>query len=1066
MDTPTRGGVVLLLGAPGVGKSTLGRYLQHRHPTTTRFLSVGDELRAKGLVGARQRPGAEVQREVRRLARELLQREIAEWAAASNARPGPSTAPHRAAAPILVLEAVKEVEDAFTVVKLLREADVPLLQALYLPGCIVGNNTLCSFMARSARKKQCSAQRDKERCVAERQGKWVANAGRVIEFFSALGVLTEVSSPGYGNTGLAELGYRAGPTYAGKDDPSDGANSPGHSVRQRGTDFLRASLTAACTAAEPPEWLRVTGWQLPWDLEVTPLECVTSRRLVTSAEERNWVLAEARSVSGGLRVFDSDFRDGDKVFSAPSLSVPTASVSTAEDVRVAAAAAPGAASTRSPSLQSPGPALLPGSVLDGELVWLGGRGFFLAFDALCVGGEPLWQLPLRERLAALEQRLGLTEAEESLALQQAAAAAASTAAAATALNAAAIATATAKSRSYLASAAAIDSGNPPRLLLKKQQAAPLGSDTLTILRKRHVPVSYEALRDLGRGSTCPYPTDGLVFTPYSMPYVLGMAELLYKWQPQGSVAVDIIGSDLSMENLAWRGCKELVYECLWQQRPERDRVSRLIMPVSVRWDKVYGNSQRAIEALKAGSGDLSLASLLTHLHEERGLYDRVMAAVTSGCVERTVEPESGLEIFNYRSGAVLGSVEAMCRGLVLHPPSNTVVAAPFVKFSEVPPLHLRGVAVHSQAGVTEAHPRPRPDYWRRAYRERLRLPARTLLPYGYNLAGLDGWGQEPMVAQVKVDGSLVLAFKWAGQLRTATRRRMDSEQALWAAEWLQTHADPAAFKPGWTYMLEAVYGNNTVIVPYTFDGLVLLGATDPRGAEVPLAELPRLAAELRVTTAVPYITGPLSQLLTNLPGLRPHDQGTATYNSGDTPPPAPAFEGWIIATADGGTPRQKLVQLSYKRACLAGKLLHPLSVWDLIRNGGASRKSLFLGLPVHFQRELAAILEALEAGYQRARNQLLLLLERHRGPQQGQPQRQEPPPPPHRAQGASRSQGTKFSGNGGRPRGMESASATGTAAGTRALPAALYDRVMAAVTSGCVERTVEPESGLEIFNYR
>ncbi|EFJ39407.1 hypothetical protein VOLCADRAFT_101012, partial [Volvox carteri f. nagariensis] len=261
--------------------------------------------------------------------------------------------------------------------------------------------------------------------------------------------------------------------------------------------------------------------------------------------------------------------------------------------------------------------------------------------------------------------------------------------------------------------------------------------------------------------------------------------------------------------------------------------------------------------------------------------------------------------------------------------------------------------------------------------------------------------------------------------------------ALWAAEWLQTHADPAAFKPGWTYMLEAVYGNNTVIVPYTFAGLVLLGATDPRGAEVPLAELPRLAAELRVTTAVPYITGPLSQLLKNLPGSRPGDQSMATYNSGDTPPPAPAFEGWIIATADGGTPRQKLVQLSYKRACLAGKLLHPLSVWDLIRNEGASRKSLFLGLPVHFQRELAAILEALEAGYQRAGNQLLLLLERHRGPQQGQPQRQEPPPPPHRAQGASRSQETEGPGNCGRPRGMESASATGTAAGTRALPAAV-----------------------------
>lgn len=39
--------------------------------------------------------------------------------------------------------------------------------------------------------------------------------------------------------------------------------------------------------------------------------------------------------------------------------------------------------------------LTPGTVLDGELLWLGGLGFFLAFDALCIGKTRVWHLPTK-----------------------------------------------------------------------------------------------------------------------------------------------------------------------------------------------------------------------------------------------------------------------------------------------------------------------------------------------------------------------------------------------------------------------------------------------------------------------------------------------------------------------------------------------------------------------------------------------------------------------------------------------------------------------------------------------
>ena len=84
--------------------------------------------------------------------------------------------------------------------------------------------------------------------------------------------------------------------------------------------------------------------------------------------------------------------------------------------------------------------LPPGTVLDGELVWipsacdlpaagapsgmLGNRekaaaeqtvtykGFFIAFDVLCLGGKRVWQLPLQQRQEILKEQLQLVEAEE------------------------------------------------------------------------------------------------------------------------------------------------------------------------------------------------------------------------------------------------------------------------------------------------------------------------------------------------------------------------------------------------------------------------------------------------------------------------------------------------------------------------------------------------------------------------------------------------------------------------------------------------------------------------------
>lgn len=206
-------------------------------------------------------------------------------------------------------------------------------------------------------------------------------------------------------------------------------------------------------------------------------------------------------------------------------------------------------------------------------------------------------------------------------------------------------------------------------------------------------------------------------------------------------------------------------------------------------------------------------------------------------------------------------------------------------------------------------------------------------------------------------------------------------QALWAQQWLEQHAHVGQFKPGWTYMMEAVYRSNAHVVQYNFEGLVLLAAVQPDGQELASssAALPQLAQQLGLAMAAPCITGTWAELRPQLlakgrpgsllakagsPGIGEQDEQEAGGTANDRPwavSGPPSCEGWVLTSADGR--RHKLVQPAYMYGCLAGRWLHPLSVWDAVCCGGLSRQQLLAGLPRHFQRELTGILDALTEQY-------------------------------------------------------------------------------------------------------
>ena len=377
-----------------------------------------------------------------------------------------------------------------------------------------------------------------------------------------------------------------------------------------------------------------------------------------------------------------------------------------------------------------------------------------------------------------------------------------------------------------ADTASSDSGLSVTSFIKKQQAPPAGQDTVHILYKKHIDATTMVVRELMEqqlqgSSSIPYPVDGLIFTPYSTSYVLGMENLLCKWQPPQRVAADIqlvannVGSLILSAPNARASGRGIQWQALYAPpvcgitleylpsiavaRPLAGP-SNLVntdswQPVSIRWDKAQGNGDDSIRDLlqytqqvckpisiagpNRDPGD-TLAVMQRQetpplfVHPARLLpfeeiYARANAALSRGTVEQWSDADTGIEIFNYTRNSkedvnmAPDDAEIMCRGLVLHPMTRTVLATPFVRFashceSEEEKKTLRAVFAtvdlddgddeDDQSCRTYAAPAAQPP--RKDSGERGRGSGRG--------QGLDLHDQPPprVTASLKVDGSLVM----------------------------------------------------------------------------------------------------------------------------------------------------------------------------------------------------------------------------------------------------------------------------------------------------------------------
>jgi len=164
----------------------------------------------------------------------------------------------------------------------------------------------------------------------------------------------------------------------------------------------------------------------------------------------------------------------------------------------------------------------------------------------------------------------------------------------------------------------------------------------------------------------------------------------------------------------------------------------------------------------------------------------------------------------------------------------------------------------------------------------------------------------------KVDGSLGILHHFEGSWRASTKGAFGTPQAAWMESRLADH-DLSALVPGDTYLVEAVYPENRIVVRYARAELVLLAGYREDGSEFSFEALRDIADCMGLRAAKRYPIASFSDLVEHT-GLLPATE-----------------EGFVIRFSDGL--RLKLKGAEYRRihALISG--CTPLALWEAMAAG-------------------------------------------------------------------------------------------------------------------------------------
>lgn len=277
------------------------------------------------------------------------------------------------------------------------------------------------------------------------------------------------------------------------------------------------------------------------------------------------------------------------------------------------------------------------------------------------------------------------------------------------------------------------------------------------------------------------------------------------------------------------------------------------------------------------------------------LHDALVREVEAGMINVQTHPEfPNLKIYKYSQGAVCernwNETTLIARGLILDTDAKRVLATPLVKFFNLGELI------------------PISEY------------------KGKRFGSLE-----------KMDGSLGILFYYKGW-RVATGGSFASEQAKWANKFLDKYIDVSNLVRGATYLLEIVYPENRIVVPYSEDALYLLAAYR-RGYELDYHQLNVIAAEAGFMLPKIFWFDNLDEIL----------KETALIDH--------THEGFVVRFTDGVR-----VKVKGDEYCRIHKLISrvtPIAVWEMLLNGDDMERAL-VDLPEEMESDYKKIVSVLQ----------------------------------------------------------------------------------------------------------
>lgn len=296
-------------------------------------------------------------------------------------------------------------------------------------------------------------------------------------------------------------------------------------------------------------------------------------------------------------------------------------------------------------------------------------------------------------------------------------------------------------------------------------------------------------------------------------------------------------------------------------------------------------------------------------------YDQCMVEANAGRVTARTSLDGYYTIFNYTQETSVtkdwNDVNRWCRGLIFDQHTKKIVAVPFYKFFTLGQM-------------------PEVTY-------------EALVSYG-----------TPQHVANKEDGSLGIMFwdKYNRRLRVSTRGSLDSEQAVWATNWVNESIDSMdglvdrnreyeLGQSSWTYQFEVVYRANRIVVDYNgFEGLIGLARVSNFSGYVDY-DLDALPFCWRRVATFDGLT--LDEIL--------RQKDILSWNT----------EGWVLTYDNGLMVKIKVEE--YKKVHAIRFAITPNTVLRLVQDGQDPLVAV-VDLPDEFVDEIRVTMGKIEARYQ------------------------------------------------------------------------------------------------------